>query len=51
VVLLPGLTALLRGGTSYIDYRGLVAFAPAMVLVGLVIIAIAIIKGKPARTK
>jgi hypothetical protein len=50
VVLLPGLTALLRGGTGYIDYRGLVAFAPAMVVVGVLMIAIAILKGKSSRT-
>ncbi len=51
VVLLPGLMALLRGGNGYIDDRGLVAFAPAMVLVGVLMIAIALIKGKAARTK
>ena len=51
VVLLPGLMALLRGGNGYVDYRGLVAFAPAMILVGVLLIAIAFLKGKPARTK
>jgi hypothetical protein len=51
VVLVPGLMALLRGGSGYIDYRGLIAFAPAMVLVGVLMIAIAVFKGKPVRTK
>jgi hypothetical protein len=46
VVLLPGLMAVLRGGSGYIDYRGLIAFAPVMVLVGVLIIAIAVFKGK-----
>ncbi|MGB9067809.1 MAG: hypothetical protein WCC21_04505 [Candidatus Acidiferrales bacterium] len=51
IVLLPGLMALLRGGGGYVDYRGLIAFAPAMVLVGVLMIAIAIFKGKSVQTK
>ena len=51
VLLLPGLMALLRGGSGYIDYRGLVAFAPAMVLVAIIMIAIAVVKRRPARMK
>jgi hypothetical protein len=51
VVLVPGLMALLRGGNSYIDHRGLIVFAPAMILVGVLMIAIAVVRGKPTRTK
>jgi hypothetical protein len=41
----------LRGGSWYIDTRGLVAFTPALILIGILMIVVAITKGKPARTK
>jgi hypothetical protein len=50
-MLLPGLMALLRGGNGYLDERGLVVFAPAMILAGALMILIGIAKGRPARGK
>ena len=46
--LIPGAMALLRGGHGYIDPRGLVVFAPPMILIGVFLIVIAM---TPVRTK
>jgi hypothetical protein len=50
-VLTPGLVVLLLGGSSYVDYRGLVAFARAMILIGFLLVVIAVVRGRPAHRK
>ena len=50
-VLCPGLAALLLGGNSYLDLRGLVAFAPAMVLIGALFVVIAVVRGPERKAR
>jgi hypothetical protein len=46
LLILPSLLALLLGRWDYIDYRGLLVFAPGMILSGLVMIVFALRVGK-----
>jgi hypothetical protein len=48
-MLLTESMALLRGGNGYLDERGLVVFAPAMILAGSLMIVIGITKGGRSR--
>jgi hypothetical protein len=41
LLLLPSLLALAKGGWNYVDYRGLLVFAPGGILLGLVMVVFA----------
>ena len=46
LLILPSLFALMLGRPDYIDHRGLLVFAPGMILVGVVMIVFALRVGK-----